>query len=186
MCSFPNLLLLHACVLGALSCLISGGGDFHAMLGHPCERDDTDILGTCRFGQRNERGWILAHCMARTRLLVQSRLGPQVRVEDSSTCRRAMHGQVVQAHYIFSTGALALVMFKYDHSMQVGLDHRCVHCILHSCVEGRETQKKNTRRISFQNLRPQLDCDDAPTLNIKTKTISDNNWKPHVALGNKF
>ena len=111
------------------------------MLGDPCEGDDTDILGTCRFGQQNER-WILAHCVARTALLVQSRLGPQVRVEDSSTCRRAMHGQIMEAHSFFSIGDLALVMFKYDHSMPLGLDHRCVHCILHSCVEGKETKKK--------------------------------------------
>ena len=36
------------------------GGDFNAMLGDPCEGDDTDILGTCAFGQRNDRGWMLA------------------------------------------------------------------------------------------------------------------------------
>ena len=136
------------------------GGDFNAMLGEPCEGDDTDILGTCGFGQRNERGWMLAHWVARTGLVVQSRLDPLVSVEDSWTCRRAMDGQLVQIDYIFSTGDLALVMGKYDHSMPVGLDHRCVHCILQSCVGKRQKWKK---RISFKNWRPQLNCDDTPT-----------------------
>ena len=64
---------------------------------------------------------MLALWVARTGLLLQSRLDPQVSVEDSWTCRRAMDGQLVQRDYIFSTGDLALVMGKYDHSMPVGL-----------------------------------------------------------------
>ena len=151
-------LLLSNCERVGASAVV--GGDFNAMLGEPCEGDDTDILGTCGFGQRNEGGWMLAHWVARTGLVVQRRLDPLVRVEDSWTCRRAMDGQLVQIDYMFSTGDLALVMGKYDHSMPVGLDHRCVHCILQSCVGKREKWK---RRISFKNWRPQLNCDDTPT-----------------------
>ena len=103
---------------------------------------------------------MLAHWVARTGLHAQSKLDPQVCVEDSWTCRRAMDGQLVQIDYILGTGDLALVMGKYDHSMQVGLDHRSVHCILQSCVGKRQKWK---RRISFKNWRPQLDGDDAPT-----------------------
>ena len=51
-------------------------------------------------------------------------------------------------------------MGKYDHCIPVGLDHRCVHCALQSCVG---KKKKWKRRISCKNWRPQLDCDDAPT-----------------------
>ena len=69
----------------------------------------------------------MAHWVARTGLLVPSRLDPHLSVEDSWTCRRAMDGQLVQIDYILSTGNLALVTCKYDHSMPVGLDHRCVH-----------------------------------------------------------
>ena len=71
-----------------------------------------------------------------------------------------MDDQLVQIDYILSTRDLTLVMGKYDHCMPVGLDHRCVHCTLQSCVGKR---KKWKRRISFKNWRPQLDCDDAPT-----------------------
>ena len=106
------------------------GGDFNAMLGDCREADDRDVLGTRGFGERNDRGWMMAHWVARIGLLVQSRLDPHVSVEDSWTCRRAMDGQLVQIDYILSTGNLALVTCKYDHSMPVGLDHRCVHCRL--------------------------------------------------------
>ena len=136
------------------------GGDFNAMLGDPWEGDDTDVLGTCGFGERNDRGWMMAHWVARTGLLVQSRLDPHGSVEESWTCRRAMDGQLIQIDYILSTGDLALVKGKYDHGMPVGLDHRCVHCILQLCMGKRKKLKK---RISFKNWRPQLDCDDAPT-----------------------
>ena len=129
-------LLLSNCERLGASAVV--GGDFNAMLGDPCERDETDILGTCGFEQRNDQGWMLAHWVARTGLRVRSRLDPQVRVEDSSTCRRAMDGELVQTDYIFSAGDLALVMGKYDHSMPVGLDHRCVHCILQSWVGKRK------------------------------------------------
>ena len=91
----------------------------------------------------------MAHWVARTGLLVQSRLDPQVRVESSWTCRRAMDDQLVQLDYIFSTRDLTLVMGKYDHCVPVGLDHRCV--------------KKWKKPISFKNWRRPLDCDDAPT-----------------------
>ena len=61
---------------------------------------------------------------------------------------------------MISTGDLTLVMGKYDHSMPVGLDHRCVHCVLQSRV-GKKGKWK--RRISCKNWQPQLGCDDAPT-----------------------
>ena len=65
------------------------------------------------------------------------------------------------SHCVFlSTRDLTLVMGKNDHCMLVGLDHRCVHCTLQSCVG---KKKKWKRRISFKNWRPLLDCDDAPT-----------------------
>ena len=114
----------------------------------------------CPWNVWNDRGWMMAHWVARTGLLVQSRLDPHVNVEDSWTCRRAMDGQLVQIDYILTTGNLALVRCKYDHSMPVGLDHRCVHCMLQLCVGKR---KKLKRRISFKNWRPQLDHDHAPT-----------------------
>ena len=46
-------------------------------LGDPCEGDDTDILGSSGFGSRNDRGWMMAHWVARNGLLVQSRLDPR-------------------------------------------------------------------------------------------------------------
>ena len=61
---------------------------------------------------------------------------------------------------MISTGDLTLVMGKSDHSMPVGLDHRCVHCVLQSRV-GKKGKWK--RRISCKNWQPQLGCDDAPT-----------------------
>ena len=89
------------------------GGDFNAMLGDCWEGDDTNVLGICGFGGRNNRGWMMGHWAARTGLLVQSRWDPHVRVEDSWTCRRAMDGQLVQIDYVLSTGHLALVKGRW-------------------------------------------------------------------------
>ena len=113
-------LLLSNCERVGASAVV--GGDFNAMLGDCREADDRDVLGTCGFGERNDRGWMMAHWVARTGLLVPSRLDPHVSVEDSWTCRRAMDGQLVQIDYILSTGNLALVTCRYDHSMPVGLE----------------------------------------------------------------
>ena len=151
-------LLLSNCERVGASAVV--GGDFNAMLGDCREAHDRDVLGTCGYGERNDRGWMMAHWVARTGVLVQSRLDPYVSVEDSWTCRHAMDGQLVQIDYILSTGNLALVTCKYDHSMPVGLDPRCVHCILQLCVGKRKKLKK---RISFKNWRPQLDHKHAPT-----------------------
>ena len=71
-----------------------------------------------------------------------------------------MDGQLVQIDYILSTGNLALITCKYDHSMPVGLNHRCVHFIFQLSVGKR---KKLKRRISFKNWRPQLGHNHAPT-----------------------
>ena len=151
------------------------GGDFNAMLDDGREADDRDVLGTYGFGERNDRGWMMAHWVARTGLLVQSRLDPYVSVEDSWTCRRAMDGQLVQIDYILSPGNLALVTCKYDHSMPVGLDPRCVHCILQLCVGKRNWRNAFHLRtgghswitIMHQHL---------------TRTISDNSCKAQVGL----
>ena len=68
----------------------------------------------------------MAHWVARTGLLVQSRWDPHVRVEDSWTCRRAMDGQLVQIDYVLSTGHLALVKGKYDHGNPGKTERRCL------------------------------------------------------------
>ena len=47
---------------------------------------------------------MLAHLVAPTGLLVQTRLDPQVCVEDSRTCHRAMDGQLCFQHWRFSVG----------------------------------------------------------------------------------
>jgi len=68
-------LLLSKCERLGASAVV--GGDFNATLGDPCEGDDTDILGSSGFGSRNDRGWMMAHWVARNGLLVQSRLDPR-------------------------------------------------------------------------------------------------------------
>ena len=56
-------------------------GDFKAMMGDPCEGAEL----TNGFGQRNDRGWMMGHSVARTEFLVG----------DSWICRRTMDGQLV-------------------------------------------------------------------------------------------
>ena len=79
---------------------LSSDEGWHQCNVDPRQRDDTDILGTCGFGLRNDRKWTMAHWLARTGLVVPNRLGPQIRFEDSPNCRRAMDGQLVQIDYL--------------------------------------------------------------------------------------
>ena len=51
-----GILLLNCDHAGAIPII---GGDFNAVIGNPLPGDDMDLLGTCGFGPRNERGWML-------------------------------------------------------------------------------------------------------------------------------
>jgi len=92
------------------------------------------------------------------------------------SCCQVVDGQLIEIDPIFSTRDLhvLLVMDKYEHSMPVGLDHRCVHCPLQSCVgkgkNGRDAfhlrtgghnwivimHQHNIRTISFSNCKLQV------------------------------
>ena len=106
------------------------GGDFNAVIRNPLPGDDMDLLGTCGFGPRNHRGWVLVKWVLEHGLFIQTRLDRNVRHEDSWTCQRSMDGMRVQMDYILSSVQLQLVKVKYDFVMPIGLDHRCVHCTM--------------------------------------------------------
>ena len=121
------MLLVNCDQAGAIPII---GGDFNAVIGNPLPGDDDDLLGTCRFGPRNDRGWMLVRWVLEHGLLIQSRLDRNIRHDDCWTCHRSMDGVRVQMDYILSSVQLQLVQVKYDFAMPIGLDHRCVHCTM--------------------------------------------------------
>ena len=127
------------------------GGDFNAVIRNPLPGDDMDLLGTCGFGPRNHRGWVLVKWVLEHGLFIQTRLDRNVRHEDSWTCQRSMDGMRVQMDYILSSVQLQLVKVKYDFVMPIGLDHRCVHCTMKILF-----RKKKMKTIWFQVLAPHI------------------------------
>ena len=60
---------------------------------------------------------MLAHWVARTGLVVQSRLDPLVHVEDSWTCRRAMDGLAQETwHWLWAN---MIILFEEHHLRRI-------------------------------------------------------------------
>ena len=94
-----GILLLNCDHAGAIPII---GGDFNAVIGNPLPGDDMDLLGTCGFGPRNDRGWMLERWVLEHDLFIQTRLDTNIRHDDSWTCQRSMDGMRVQMDYVLS------------------------------------------------------------------------------------
>ena len=151
-----GMLLVNCDQVGAILII---GGDFNAVIGNPLPGDDDDLLGTCGFGPRNDRGWMLVRWVLEHGLLIQSRLDRNIRHDDCWSCHRSMDGVRVQMDYILSSVQLQLVQVKYDFAMPIGLDHRCVHCTMKIPFR----KKRFRKQFGFKCWRPILDEHGHPT-----------------------
>ena len=115
--------------------------NFNAVIGNPLPGGDGDLLGTCGFRPRNDRGWMLVRWVLEDGLFIQSRLDRNTRPDDCWTCQRSMDGVLVQTHYILRSVHIQLVQVKFAFAMVIGLDHRCVRC----------TMKIPFRKNGFEN-----------------------------------
>ena len=94
--------------------------------------DDLVLLqhvGPIGMGQRNATGTMLIHWILQNKIYIFYRKGSLQR-DDSWTWRRAYDGTYVQLNFIISDAYFNLKKAWQDHSIPIGNDHRCVHCIL--------------------------------------------------------
>ena len=74
--------------------------------------------------------------------------------DESWTCQRSMDGARVQLDYILADGHVTVQQVWHDYIVPIGLDHRCVHCILQ--WSGTRRPPKH-RGINLKNWAPKLD-----------------------------
>ena len=71
--------------------------------------------------------------------------------DDNWTCKRALDGAIVQKNFVLSDSRLFVDNVWNDDVVAVGVDHRCVHCVL-------------TRNKSLKSWVPFLDATGEPSL----------------------
>ena len=78
----------------------------------------------------------------------------------SWTCHRSFDGALAQLDFVARSSRMTLVRRWCDHCISVGLDHRCVHCII--AFMSQELQQRSlTKRV--RNWMPRLDSSDQPS-----------------------
>ena len=110
------------------------GGDFNAsigiLLGGPSdEDDDVDLLDAWGLGCRNRRGRWFVQWILSNGLRIASRQ-KHVDFAHSWTCKRSSDGNFVQIDFILSDARVFVESVWNDFVVPIGLDHRCVHCIM--------------------------------------------------------
>ena len=167
------------------------GGDFNAsigiLLGGPGdEDDDVDLLGAWGLGCRNERGTWFVQWILSNGLRVASRQ-KHVDFADSWTCKRSSDGNFVQIDFILSDAKVFVESVWNDFVVPIGLDHRCVHCIM--SIKKRATTHKRMNRCGMKNWKPIMDDQGRPSdfqhaisATMSTRTLSGFNDLEDVLL----
>ena len=134
-------------------------GDFNASIGTKQACDDVVFLGQCGMGQRNERGSTLAHWILEHGLQIFNRIRDASFDLDSWTCKRTADNALVQLDYIIGMPAFVTMSTWNDYQLPIGLDHRCVHCML-TVVD--TVHGVHHRRRGLKNWKPNLDRHGEP------------------------
>ena len=74
---------------------------------------------------------------------------------DSWTCRRYSDGMQTQIDFLLAPLIVEVERTRNDYCIPVGIDHRCVHCVLRIPVCRRSLRKP--RRTNFKGWSPHLD-----------------------------
>ena len=144
-----------------ISARIVIGGDFNANVGSLQWSDEQDVVGEWGSGLRNARGATWISWILMNGLRIASRQSPTNNVDDSWTCQRTMDGARVQLDYILTDARACVDTIWHDQLIPIGLDHRCVHCLLR--WRGVRPSLGN-RRWNLKNWMPILDMDGGPSL----------------------
>ena len=121
------------------------GGDLNACIGQMLPQNDLASSGTCGWGTRNSRGSLLMEWVLEHGLQIFSRMKNSDCDHDSWTCQRASDKSLVQLDFLIGAMAFETQDTWKDFAVPIGLDHRCVHCILHLPVQ-RPRCKSDRRR----------------------------------------
>ena len=141
-----DLLLTNCRQSGAIPII---GGDFNASIGE----------AQAGIGRRNARGQLLMQWVLENGLLVQNRLDHKLVGEDSWTCCRAFDSSLVQIDFIFTSPKLIIMDSWCDFCIPIGLDHRCVHCVLQLVSS---PKKWKQQKWSFKFWQPTLNDNGLP------------------------
>ena len=87
-------------------------------------------------------------------LQIASRQSPTNNVDDNWTCQSTMDGARVQLDYLLTAARACVDTLWHDHLIPIGLNHRCVHCLLR--WRGVRPSLRN-RGLNLKNWMPILD-----------------------------
>ena len=150
------------------------GGDFNACIGGVQLGDDLHSLGWWGVGRRNDRGVHLANWVLQNGFHILSRQTNAHDINDSWTCQRYFDEARVQLDFILGDSKANVADVWLDNIVPIGLDHRCVHCIV------TWTAKRKFKKMSAKGLKhwkPYLDENGEPTqYQSKLLHIEANNY----------
>ena len=149
---------MSACMREGATPLVAG--DFNASIGRALPHDEVEFLGSRGCGHRNARGWSLVDCVLGNGLVIQNRMDTTMNNVASWTCHRSFDGALVQLDFVVSSSRMTLVRSWCDYYFSIGLDHRCVHCIV-TFVPRKPPQRSIVKRM--RNWMPRLDSNDQPS-----------------------
>ena len=114
---------------------------------------DLRVLNACKLFNRI-RDWVLEHG-----LQIFNRIRDASFDLDSWTCKRTADNALVQLDYIIGMPAFITMSTWNDYQLPIGLDHRCVHCML-TVVD--TVHGVHHRRRGLKNWMPNLDRHGEP------------------------
>ena len=146
--------------LGQTPCRILVGGDFNACIGGVQPGDDLHSLGWWGVGRRNDRGVHLANWVLQNGFHILSRQTSAHDINDSWTCQRYFDETQVQLDFISDDSKANVADVWLDNIVPIGLDHRCLHCIV-TWTAQRRLKKMSAKGL--KNWKPYLDENGEPT-----------------------
>ena len=149
---------IHVCMREGATPLVVR--DFNASIGRALPHDEVEFLGSCGCGHRNAGGWSLVDWALGNGLVIQNRMDTTINNVPSWTCHRSFDGALVQLDFVVSSSRMTLVRSWCDYCIFIGLEHRCVHCIV-TFVSRKPPQRSIVKRM--RNWLPRLDSNDQPS-----------------------
>ena len=135
---------------------------------------------------RTFRGWMLTRWLCQMGLVAQSRMDRHLVVDDSWTCRRSIDSTLVEIDFILSSARFQLQRSWCNFSLPIGLDHRCVHCVV--AVQVANTKQPNHPK-HLKGWHPTKDSNNRPSsyhtcLNQRVSNMATLDWEGLEALLN--
>ena len=157
------------------------GGDFNASVGGLQPGDDVTLVGRWGCGLRNARGRTLVSWVLENGLQILSRQSDMEDVAESWTCRRFFDDAKVQLDFLIGDMRAQTKAVWMDNSLPIGLDHRCVHCLL-AWENGKH--EKHPTRTGLKHWQPHLDDAGHPTLfQAELRKLLDNEQTNSIEQG---